>query len=289
MRMSPDEYCQEKTSRSGSNFALAFQFLPEQQRRGIIALYAYCREVDDVVDNVREPDVARAKLAWWREETDRLFAGTPSHPVTRALADIRKHADLQIEYFHEILDGMQMDLDHDGYETYSELLLYCWRAAGVVGLLSASIFGYDDRGTEKYATELGTAFQLTNIIRDVAEDAQRGRVYLAREDLNKHAVTADDLTAAATPSTLQACLSEYGDRAAAYYDRAMAALPEGDRYHQRSGLIMAAIYRRLLDQMKVNDYRVLEKRTRVHPLRKMWLAWRTASVEERRQLRRQRA
>ncbi|MCA1798011.1 MAG: presqualene diphosphate synthase HpnD [Xanthomonadaceae bacterium] len=280
--MTPEQYCQEKTATSRSSFYHAFQFLPARERAGITALYAFCREVDDVVDNVREEEVARAKLDWWRSEVDRLFAGAPQHPVTRALAEVRERVDLQPEYFHEILDGMQMDLDHDGYETFSELQLYCWRAAGVVGLLSAAIFGYDDRGTERYAQELGIAFQLTNIIRDVGEDAQRGRVYLAREDLARHGVGADELTADTTSPALAAVLKEYAERARGFYRKAYAALPDGDRYRQRSGLMMAAIYERLLDRLERDGFHVLERRVSLNPLHKLWLAWRTASTEERR-------
>lgn len=280
--MTPHEYCKEKTAGSGSNFYFAFQFLPERERRGITALYAFCREVDDVVDEMREPTVAKAKLEWWRGEVDGLFSGNPQHPVTRALADVLEYADLQPEYFHEIIDGMQMDLDHEGYQDWSELMLYCWRAAGVVGVLSATVFGYDDRRTMQYAQALGTAFQLTNIIRDVGEDAARGRVYLAREDLARHSVSADELTADRTSPALAALLAEYGKRAQSYYDKAMAFLPEGDRYRQRSGLMMAVIYRRLLDRIAERGYRVLEQRIRLNPMHKLWLAWRTASQEERR-------
>ena len=280
--MTPIEYCREKVSSSGSSFYFAFQFLPPRERDGITALYAFCREVDDVVDQVREPDVARVKLDWWRGEVAALFDGTPQHPVTRALADVRAHARLDKRWFDEILDGMQMDLDHEGYERFDDLLLYCWRAAGVVGLLSASVFGYDDPDTEQYAQHLGTAFQLTNIIRDVGEDARRGRVYLAREDLRRHGVGADDLTAASTGPALAAVLAEYGERARGYYARAFAALPAGDRSRQRSGVMMATIYARLLERLAGDGYRVLERRVTLNPLHKLWLAWRTASREERR-------
>lgn len=280
--MSPDEYCRDKVAASGSNFYFAFQFLPERPRAGIVALYAFCREVDDVVDRARDLDIARVKLDWWQGEIERLFEGTPQHPVTRALAGVREQAALKPEYFHEIIDGMRMDLDHTGFQTFEELLRYCWRVAGVVGLLSASIFGYENRRTEQYAQDLGIAFQLTNIIRDVGEDAARGRVYLARDDLERHGVTADDLTADSTSAALAAVLAEYGARAHQYYARAMDALPDEDRYRQRSGVMMAAIYARLLERIERCDYRVLERRARLHPLHKLWLAWRTASVEERR-------
>lgn len=280
--MKPIDYCREKVSSSGSSFYFAFQFLPARERDGITALYAFCREVDDVVDQLREPDVARMKLGWWRGEIARLFDGTPQHPVTRALAEVRAYAPLEKRWFDEIIDGMAMDLDHDGFETFDDLLLYCWRAAGVVGLLSAAIFGYDDPDTEEYAQHLGTAFQLTNIIRDVAEDAQRGRVYLAREDLRRHGVEVDDLTAAKTSPALAAALTEYGARARDYYNRAFAALPARDRYRQRSGIMMATIYSRLLARIERRGYHVLEKRVALNPLHKLWLAWRTASREERR-------
>ncbi len=280
--MNPIDYCREKVSSSGSSFYFAFQFLPARERDGITALYAFCREVDDVVDLGRELSVSRAKLDWWRAEIARLFEGTPQHPVTRALIDVRGYARLEKRWFDEIIDGMAMDLDHDGFETFDDLLLYCWRAAGVVGLLSASIFGYDDPDTEEYAQHLGTAFQLTNIIRDVAEDAKRGRVYLAREDLRRHGVEADDLTASTTSPALAAVLTEYGARARDYYDRAFAALPANDRYRQRSGVMMATIYSRLLARIERRGYRVLEKRVTLNPLHKLWLAWWTASREERR-------
>lgn len=280
--MSPDEYCRQKTAGSRSSFYFAFQFLPPETRRGITALYAFCREVDDVVDQMREPDVARAKLDWWQSEIDRLFDGSPQHPVTRALQRIERSADLQREYFHEIIDGMRMDLDHDGYESFKDLQLYCWRAAGVVGLLSAAIFGYEDRGTERYAQDLGMAFQLINIIRDVGEDAQRGRVYLAREDLVRHGVGEADLTASTTSDALVAVLDEYASRARDFQSRAHDALPDADRYRQRSGLMMSAIYGRLLDRMQDHGFRVLERRARLNPMHKLWLAWRTASHEERR-------
>lgn len=280
--MTPIDYCREKVSSSGSSFYFAFQFLPARERDGITALYAFCREVDDVVDLGREPAVARAKLNWWRGEIVRLFEGAPQHPVTRALAEVRASARLEKRWFDEIIDGMAMDLDHEGFETFDDLLLYCWRAAGVVGLLSASIFGYDDPDTEEYAQHLGTAFQLTNIIRDVAEDAKRGRVYLAREDLRRHGVDADDLTGERTSPALAAALAEYGARARDYYNRAFAALPAGDRYRQRSGVMMATIYSRLLARIERRGFRVLEARVTLNPLHKLWLAWWTASREERR-------
>ncbi|HEX5129886.1 MAG TPA: presqualene diphosphate synthase HpnD, partial [Usitatibacter sp.] len=183
-----DEYCQQKAARSGSSFYYSFLFLPPERRRAITALYAFCREVDDVVDEVSDTGVARTKLAWWRTEVANLFAGHPQHPVTKALAPFVEPYGLDAARMNEIIDGMEMDLVHHRYADFEELELYCHRAAGVVGQLSASIFGFANPATLEYAEALGIAFQLTNIIRDVGEDARRDRVYLPAEELARFGV-----------------------------------------------------------------------------------------------------
>ena len=191
--MDPHRYCQDKAAASGSSFYYSFLFLPEDKRRAITALYAFCREVDDVVDECADAGVARAKLAWWRQELAATFHGTPQHPVARALAEVAPRFNLTEARLNEIIDGMQMDLDHHHYPTFDALRLYCHRVAGVVGLLSAEIFGYQDRRTLEYAVDLGLAFQLTNIIRDVGEDARRDRIYLPLDELERHGVSLDDI------------------------------------------------------------------------------------------------
>src|SRR5512142_2303573 len=191
--MTPDEYCQQKAARSGSSFYYSFLFLPPEKRRAITALYAFCREVDDVADEVRDAGVARTKLAWWRTEVANLFAGHPQHPVTRALAPFVAAYGLDAARMNEIIDGMEMDLTHHRYGDFAALELYCHRAAGVVGQLSAAIFGYSSPSTLDYAERLGIAFQLTNIIRDVGEDARRGRVYLPADELARFGLTGDDI------------------------------------------------------------------------------------------------
>jgi 15-cis-phytoene synthase len=274
--MSPDEYCQQKAARSGSSFYYAFRFLEPDRRRAITALYAFCREVDDVVDDCREPAVARTKLNWWREEIARLFDGDPRHPITRALAPNLAPFDLSREYFEEIIDGMQMDLDYDAYPDFATLSLYCYRVASVVGLLSARIFGYTDRRTLKYAHDLGMALQLTNILRDVHEDAVRGRVYIPLDELERFGVKAEEFRSNITRETHQALFAFQAQRARDYYARAEAQLPEQDRYAQRPGLIMAAIYRALLDEIERDGFRILEHRVHLTPLRKLWIAWRAS-------------
>lgn len=280
--MTPEQYCANRAARSGSSFYYAFRFLAAPRRRAVTALYAFCREVDDVVDDYTELAVAQTKLDWWRSEVERLFAGQPQHPVTRALTPALEEFDLAREYFVEILDGMEMDLAHQGYESYRELRLYCYRVAGVVGLLSAQIFGYQHHSTTRYASELGIALQLINILRDVREDARRGRVYLPAEALERYRVPLQDLTVDTTSSALGTLLQEHAELARQTYSGALTRLPEVDRFRQTPGLIMGQIYLTLLDEMEADGLQVLEHRVRLTPLRKLWIAWRCYRSERRR-------
>lgn len=278
--MTPDEYCQHKTASSGSSFYYSFLFLTPEKRRAMTALYAFCREVDDIVDECRDEQVARSKLNWWREDIARVFDGTPQHPVNRALAQYKDHFRLSLEHFQEIINGMEMDLDRQHYETFTELSLYCYRVASCVGLLTVEIFGYEDAGTLKYADKLGMAFQLTNILRDVREDAARGRIYLPAQELREFGVSERDLQASSPSEPLRRLLAHQAARARQYYEQAYTLLPACDRYTQRSGLIMAAIYHALLDEIERRHYDVLGKRVRLPTWKKLWLAWKTARREK---------
>ncbi|MGE5095607.1 MAG: presqualene diphosphate synthase HpnD [Betaproteobacteria bacterium] len=273
--MTPDEYCQEKAAASGSSFYYSFLFLPAERRRAITALYAFCREVDDVADEVSDPGVARTKLAWWRTEVADLFAGQPRHPVARALAPFVERFHIDAPRLNEIIDGMEMDLTHHRYPDFEALRLYCHRVAGVVGQLSACVFGYSNPRTVEFAEKLGIAFQLTNIIRDVGEDARRDRVYLPADELARHGLTAEDVLARRHSEAFAAVMKQQSDRAQAWYDDAFATLPPEDRRSQRAGLIMAAIYRALLAEIRRDGYRVLDQRIALTPLRKLWIAWKT--------------
>jgi 15-cis-phytoene synthase len=273
--MAPDEYCQQKAAGSGSSFYYSFLFLPPARRRAITALYAFCREVDDVVDGLADPQLAGTKLAWWRQEVGRLFAGDPQHPVTRALQPALAPYGITSERLNEIINGMQMDLTQTRYLDFAALEHYCYCVAGAVGLLAAGIFGYSDARTLEYARNLGTAFQLINIIRDVGEDARKNRVYLPMEDLQKFNVTAADLLHARTSPGFAALMAFQAARARSYYDQAMAALPAADRRAQRPGLIMAAIYSALLAEIERDGFQVLTQRTSLTPVRKLWIAWKT--------------
>lgn len=274
--MNPKEYCQTKAAASGSSFYYSFLFLPKPRREAITALYAFCREVDDIADECHEPDVARTKLNWWRIEIGNLFAGNPQHPVSKALVPAIQNYDLKEEYFQEIIDGMGMDLEQNRYADFKQLHLYCYRVASVVGLLSASIFGFSNRQTLKYAHDLGLAFQLTNIIRDVGEDARRDRIYLPLDELARFGVTETDILQGRESEEVQKLLEFQIERAETCYDRAFSELPPEDRKAQRTGLIMAAIYRTLLREIKADGaQQVLNARISLTPLRKLWLAWTT--------------
>jgi len=273
--MTPEEYCQQKAASSGSSFYYSFLFLPADRRRAITALYAFCREVDDAVDEPREPSVARAKLDWWRTEVERMYAGKPQHPVARALLPALGDFDIRQSQLSEIMDGMQMDLECSRYPDFESLKRYCHCVAGVVGQLAAGIFGYRNPGTLDYAERLGLAFQLTNIIRDVGEDARKNRIYLPMDELARFQVPAADILAYRHTDEFHRLMDFQAERVERCYADALAALPAEDRKTQRPGLIMAAIYRTLLDEVRRDGFRVLDRRIALTPVRKVWIAWKT--------------
>jgi phytoene synthase len=273
--MTPDEYCQQKAAQSGSSFYYSFLFLPRQRRRAITAFYAFCREVDDVVDECTDVGVARTKLAWWHTEVAAIFEGKAKHPVAQALAALLPHFKLEQERLHEIIYGMEMDLNQHRYRDFAELKTYCYRVAGVVGLVSAEIFGYENADSLKYAENLGIAFQLTNIIRDVGEDARRDRVYLPLDELARFNVSVADIMHAQHSEAFVQLMTFQVERALGFYRDAMNWLPASDRRAQRPGLVMAAIYRAVLDEIRADGMCVLSERTSLTPLRKLWIAWTT--------------
>lgn len=273
--MSPDEYCQQKAVQSGSSFYYSFLFLPAERRRAITALYAYCREVDDTVDECTDVMVARNKLTWWRSEIHAMANGKANHPVTQALQPHLAVYGLQEQHLQAIIDGMEMDLDQTRYLDFPGLKRYCWHVASVVGILSASIFGASRPETLQYAERLGLAFQLTNIIRDVGEDARKGRIYLPVNELQQFNVTAADILNARHSENFEKLMRFQAERARKLYDEAFALLPKEDRRAQRPGLMMAAIYRALLDEIERDGFHVLERKVSLTPIRKLWLAWKT--------------
>jgi 15-cis-phytoene synthase len=274
--MTPDEYCKQKAARSGSSFYYSFMFLPPPRRRAITALYAFCREVDDTVDETTDIGIAQAKLAWWREQVHSIYDGVPLHPVALALKPVVAAFHLPEGHFQAVIDGMAMDLERNRYLDFADLEVYCHRVAGVVGLMSAEIFGYTNPATREYARNLGIAFQLTNVVRDVGEDARRGRIYIPQDTLARHGVTPAAVLRREGSEAFRAVMADEVARARDWYRRAFAALAPEDRAAQRPGLIMAAIYRALLDEIVRDRYGVLDHRVALTPLRKLWIAWKTA-------------
>jgi phytoene synthase len=273
--MSPDDYCQQKAAQSGSSFYYSFLFLPPERRRAITALYAFCREVDDTVDDTLDTTVARTKLNWWRNEISAMLNGSPSHPVTKALHPHIARFSLDGKHLQAIIDGMEMDLNQTRYLDYAGLQRYCWHVASVVGVLSAGIFGVQNAQTFAYAEKLGLAFQLTNIIRDVGEDARIGRIYLPVSELQQFGVTAADILNARHSENFEKLMRFQAERAQRCYEEAFALLPKEDRRAQRPGLIMASIYRAVLDEIERDGFHVLNQRISLTPIRKLWLAWKT--------------
>jgi phytoene synthase len=232
--------------------------------------------VDDVVDEVSDATAAEATLAWWRTEIAQLFDGHPTHPVTRALQPfIGGELGISEQRLSAVLDGMQVDLRQNRFLDYSALQRYAHLVAGVVGEMSAGIFGHRDPQTLQYAARLGLALQLINILRDVGDDARRGRIYLPVDEMQRFAVKASDVLAARYVEGFVPLMRYQAERARATYQEALALLPAVDRKAQRPGLMMGAIYSALLTEIEHENFQVLHQRIALTPLRKLWLAWRT--------------
>jgi len=273
--MTPQAYVQDKAAKSGSSFYYAFLFLPPPRRAAITAFYAFCREVDDVVDEVRDAGVAATKLAWWRNEVDASFAGEASHPVMKALMPHVAEYGIESRHLHAVIEGCQMDLEQTRYLDFAGLARYCHLVAGVVGEVASGIFGRSDPKTVQYAHKLGLAMQLTNIIRDVGDDARRGRIYLPVSELQQFEVKAQEVLNRGYSDRFEALMRFQAERAHRTYDEALALLPAADRPSQKPGLMMANIYRTLLHEIEAENFRVLHQRISLTPLRKLWIAMRT--------------
>lgn len=273
--MNPEQYCQEKCAAGANSFYYSYLFLPAERRRAIMALYAFCREVDEVVGECNDISIASTKLTWWRQEIERVASGQPTHPVGLALKAVSADFNLPKEQLLEIIDGAEMDLQQTRYLDFKGLSLYCYRVSSVLALLSAEIFGGTDRQTQKYAHDLGMAFQLTTIIRNVGDDARRGRIYIPMDELKQFNVPAADILNARYSDNFSDLMRFQSERAEKYYAQAFALLPAVDRKNQRPGLIMATIYRTLLDEIKHENFQVLHQRIALTPVRQIWIAWKT--------------
>lgn len=273
--MTPEQYVQQRAASSGSSFYYAFLFLPPPRRAAITAFYAFCREVDDVVDETADAGVAATKLAWWQQEVANAYAGRPSHPVMQALLPHAPTYDIRAEHLMAVIEGCRMDLEQTRYLDFAGLQRYCHLVAGVVGEVAANIFGRTEAQTIAYAHRMGLAFQLTNIIRDVGDDARRGRIYLPISELQQFDVKAHEILNRGYSERFTALMRFQAERAHRCYDEALALLPEADRAAQRPGLMMGNIYRTLLREIEAGGFQVLHQRISLTPLRKLWIAWRT--------------
>ena len=270
--------CQRIMRRSASNLALAFILLPREKRSGMTALYAFCREVDDVVDEDIAPiEERRTRLRAWRADLETAFGtATPQFPVNRELQPVIARYHLPFEPFDDLLRGVEMDLDHSRYETFQDLELYCYRVASVVGLLSIEIFGYRDPGCRTYAVNLGKALQLTNILRDVATDAQRNRLYLPLEELRRCHVEPEEVLRGQYSPRFAALASSLCEHATAFYRAAREALPGMDRRAMAAAELMGALYWRLLGKIAARQFDVFNPpRLRLSKPLKLFLIART--------------
>ncbi|MFK5895299.1 MAG: presqualene diphosphate synthase HpnD [Pseudomonadota bacterium] len=288
--MTPQDYCEQKVRQSGSSFYYSFLFLSPKQRRAMIALYAFCREIDDIVDNSfvynNEPGIAQSKLNWWRSEINNAYKNQASHPIAIAITHCLENYDFKQKYFLDLISGMEMDLSHKGFETWDELKNYCYYAAGTVGLLSIEITGYakeNQQNIQNYAKNLATTLQLINILRDVKEDFQRNRIYIPRQEMLKFGVTSKMFHDEQSNDKTLALFSNLAQQIESSYQQALIDLSDEDRYQQKSGLIMAKIYLAIFNKIKQQHYPVTQQRISIHPIHKLWIAWKTARQEARRE------
>jgi 15-cis-phytoene synthase len=281
--MSPDDYCHDLAGRQDSDFRYSLLGLPLVQRQALVAIQAFQLETTQMVNGCRDPGVARTKLDWWRAEIGRLFAGEPQHPITRALHPRLTRFNLPEEYFREILDGVAMDLDYDAYPSFAEMTLYVHRRGSTPALLAAEILGYQERrATPRFAHEAGALLLLFDLLCAVRQQAQQGRVYLPEDEMRRFGVHPGDLLAAQTTDRVRQLFAFQAERIRDYHRRALEHLPDADRYAQCNLLIRMELALALLVEIAEDGYRLLEQRTHLTPLRKLWLAWRLRRSERRR-------
>ncbi len=266
------------TRKSGSNFTPAFWLLPRFKRDAMAALYAFCREVDDVSDELSAPvEKRRERLAAWRADVRQCYQDrTPVFPVNRELQAVIARFRLPFDYFDELIRGVEMDLDVKRYETYEQLELYCYRVASVVGLMSIEIFGYRNPGCRDYAIYLGKALQLTNILRDVRTDAERGRIYLPLSELTRFKVREDEILRSEYSPRFQALASSAAAHAREFYKLAREKLPPEDRRSMAAAELMGSVYWRLLRKLERSQFHVFgPEPTRLNNGQKFLLILRT--------------
>lgn len=272
---------------SRSNFFYSFSLLPKDQRMAMKSVYEFCRYTDDLVDEEIEPDVAgtnlgneaklnkkRIRLDWWRDEVEKCYDGSSKHPILRNLYKVISRFKIPKQYFLTLIDGVEMDLVRNRYETFEELNGYCYAVASIVGLITIEIFGYKFERTKEYAIDLGIALQLTNILRDIKKDASMGRIYLPAEDLRRFGVREEDILNGEYSLQFINLMNFEVVRAREYYASARAKLGKGERFTLFAAQIMDAIYFRLLRKIELAEYDVFQHRISVSTPHKLWIAFR---------------
>ena len=273
MNMTSEQYCKAKTRASGSSFAYAFGFLSEDKSRAMMALYAFCREVDDIADDITDKQEANRQIQAWRNEITHVFDSKPSHPIGHELNWARQHFAWDKELFDEMLDGMHTDIEEQPFVKNSDLTLYCYRVAGVVGLLSIEVFGYQHRQSRAFATTLAEALQITNILRDLQEDAQRSRIYLPQCERARFHVHDQDIIDGHLSDNLKALIQYYANKAEGLYQQALKELPQEDRVTLRPAIMMAAVYHTYLQQLIEHGYDVWKRPLHISSWKKVRMAW----------------
>jgi phytoene synthase len=266
------EYCSRLTRKSRSNFYYSFLFLAKEKREAMYAVYAFCRSVDDVADGDAATAAKQQHLDEWRRELDRCYAGQPGHPISVKLAQSMQRFPIPKDYFEELIAGVEMDLTRNRYATFGDLYEYCYRVAGVVGLMCIEIFGYRNPKAKDYAVNLGVALQLTNIMRDIRVDAERDRIYLPQDEMARFGYSEAELFQGAYTPAFLALMRFTSTRAHQYFQNARQLLALEDRRSLLAAEIMGAIYYRLLEAIEASGYRVFDRTITLPTTHKLWIA-----------------
>ena len=263
---------EQLTQQSGSSFSLSFFFLPKEKRRAIRSIYAFCRHSDDIADQDVPIDEKQRQLDEWRRELDVCFSGDPSIPMMKDLQECVSEYSIPKDYFEELILGVEMDLEQSRYQTFDDLYLYCYRVASIVGLMCIEVFEYTEPETKKYAEYLGIALQLTNILRDVGDDAAMDRIYIPLEDIKTYELKEQDILQKNYTAQFTNLAAFHAERAEEYYKRASSALPSKDRRNMLAAQIMGQVYHSVLEKIRANEFQVFDGRTSLSKLQKLLIA-----------------
>lgn len=280
--MSPQDYVAAKAAPRGSSLYYSIRYAPPANQPALRALFAYQREVTEIVRETQEHSVATAKLGWWREELERVFEGRAQHPVGQAMQrDLLPGRTLDWQPLSQVIEGVELDLNYGLYPSFRELADYCHRVGGSITGLAVELCGYRNPQTLRYAHDLGMALQLFTLLRRVRRDVDAGRLYMPEADMREAGVRQADLFGRRTTEPIRRLFELQAARTRDFFRHALEQLPAEDRYPQRSGVVLAQLYLTLLDELEADGFPLLERSIHLTPIRKFWLAWRTARRQRR--------